>query len=264
MKECKFCGKQIEDDAKKCIYCGQWLDDLIKCPTCGEMINASAKICRFCKEPVPHKINWSKIKNLFSFKKKTAIIGIGIGVVAAIGLIIFNLTYLPPCDSNSVYNQISKQLNGNSFDSMDFNFSGAIEKNKMGNVRTCRAKALVNNYDTYVEYKLTKKSFKLETTSRFALPECYDNMTKELAQKIITDNFDYIKDKIKKIDVSMVEPKGDKNAGTDSEEIYCKATAEIEYKPGWDTKNSKFYVNYTVKHCEKPYNWCVEADWRDR
>lgn len=59
-KKCPFCGKEILAIAKKCKYCGQWLekpDDAGKkherhCPVCDEVIPEDAKICPYCNEPL--------------------------------------------------------------------------------------------------------------------------------------------------------------------------------------------------------------------
>ena len=92
MKSCPFCGKEIHANAKKCIHCGQWLDETIKCPTCGETINASAKICRFCKEPVKKQasVNLPKLGNI-DYKSKPFIIGACSAVACLVALMIFNL-----------------------------------------------------------------------------------------------------------------------------------------------------------------------------
>lgn len=46
MKKCPFCGNEILGIAKKCKYCGQWLE--IECPFCAETIPANTKICPHC------------------------------------------------------------------------------------------------------------------------------------------------------------------------------------------------------------------------
>lgn len=45
-KICPFCGKEILAEAKKCRYCGEFIEK--KCPVCGEWIDAKAKKCRHC------------------------------------------------------------------------------------------------------------------------------------------------------------------------------------------------------------------------
>lgn len=46
MINCPHCGKEINAFAKKCKYCGEWLQK--KCPYCGEWIQESAMRCKHC------------------------------------------------------------------------------------------------------------------------------------------------------------------------------------------------------------------------
>ena len=43
---CPHCGKEILATAKKCKYCGEWIEK--KCPYCGEWIQADAMKCKHC------------------------------------------------------------------------------------------------------------------------------------------------------------------------------------------------------------------------
>lgn len=45
-KACPKCGQEIASNAKKCRYCGEWLEK--QCPYCGEWINAKAEKCKHC------------------------------------------------------------------------------------------------------------------------------------------------------------------------------------------------------------------------
>ncbi len=59
-KPCPYCGEPIQKVARKCKWCGEWLDQenhsssvvYTTCPTCGEQIPADSKICPLCKEPI--------------------------------------------------------------------------------------------------------------------------------------------------------------------------------------------------------------------
>jgi len=63
-KICPYCGKQIMATAKKCRYCGEWLDKdvasekevkMIPCPICGEKIKEHTEICPYCNEKVSNE-----------------------------------------------------------------------------------------------------------------------------------------------------------------------------------------------------------------
>lgn len=46
--ECKFCGRELEDDAVYCLYCGKRLDGKKPCPSCNALLPEGATFCGKC------------------------------------------------------------------------------------------------------------------------------------------------------------------------------------------------------------------------
>ena len=56
IKQCPFCAGEIAASAKKCRYCGRWLEEREKeCPYCLQKIPLEAKKCLYCGSIVERK-----------------------------------------------------------------------------------------------------------------------------------------------------------------------------------------------------------------
>ena len=122
-KPCPYCGEPIQKVARKCKWCGEWLDEdncpsqsFITCPTCGEQIPEGSKICPLCKEPLtgsssPKQVNKtskSKIRPLYTVIGVIAVVVLGVGGVLLKNYL--NEKEYQETIENSPYSIISKNL----------------------------------------------------------------------------------------------------------------------------------------------------------
>jgi uncharacterized membrane protein YhaH (DUF805 family) len=70
-KTCPYCGEEILAAAKKCKFCGEWLNKdekqdvekvIIPCPVCGEMVEEGISQCPYCHESLIEEVQESIAK----------------------------------------------------------------------------------------------------------------------------------------------------------------------------------------------------------
>mgnify|MGYP002623239369 CR=1 FL=1 len=105
LRTCPNCGKPMKTDAEFCMFCGtKWTEfkkessissDAILCVSCGRRIPAGSAYCAFCGAD-QSKREHGKTDSDKSTKKqynKSIVIAASIGVIAALGIFIYGITY---------------------------------------------------------------------------------------------------------------------------------------------------------------------------
>lgn len=103
---CPSCGKQVSDQAQRCVHCGHIFDSkpMIKCPECGWVMSGETQTCPKCGFPI-HKQNEmadntndkntiednTNIDSLEESKRKKRLIFVIVGIVAVLMIVLLAL-----------------------------------------------------------------------------------------------------------------------------------------------------------------------------
>lgn len=273
-KECPFCGKQININAKKCKYCKNWIDEEIQCPYCFEKIKASAKKCRYCGEWLDKdkKETKSEAKNNFKLKYKHIIIAICAfaAIVAAVVVITMSYSFIPDCNNTIIKNKLREYLK-TQYPITDAGINSITQNSKNEKGYTCTAHITGNDNDKVMEFnvKYTYEKAGLNTynfTSEIVLPDCYSTMIQSLVEDLIrkTKKFDFI-DNVQDMafEYASIEKYDEKNKN-----YSCTADVVMKAKPGkaislyWydDTarKTARCKVYYGSQFCQNSITSCAQ------
>ncbi len=140
-KICPFCGEEIKVIAKKCKYCGEFLDneesqaEKVKiCPFCCEEIPENSEICPECGEKLDKddketndcsdKIMSCKVSHPVSLIIKISAVLV---ILIVISILVFNkVTATPTCDSKFAEDEVLSIFNQNNSRVKEFNKRGEL------------------------------------------------------------------------------------------------------------------------------------------
>ena len=134
-KPCPYCGEPIQKAARKCKWCGEWLDEdnhssdiiYISCPTCGERIPKGSKTCPLCKEPISD-VTPQQVRNSTTLNKRTIYFIVGGLAVAA--LLTFRVLKFISYQNDKEYQET---LESSPYNIISKNLEEAVAKGQMLN-----------------------------------------------------------------------------------------------------------------------------------
>ena len=277
-KNCPFCGAEINNNAKKCRFCGNWFDEEIECPFCAEKIKASAKKCRFCGEWLDGK-NQSKNSEIKRERKKISDLmhnkiflissAASVSVIILILLFVLIFSYVPSCRSKSVASKLEEYMKTKYPAITNIQVlrekAGVVTKLKKG--YSCSAPISIDDVPSHIDYSYTKVGINnFNFDAQIVLPDCFDPTVKELLANVIRKS-DYLN--IKSLTSSVTtEYEAMDSFDKKTPTYFCHAQATLFSKPGkaylanyWDydsaTRKMKCKVDYKTYFCDNGFTTCV-------
>ena len=271
-KNCPFCNAEINLNAKKCRFCGNWIDEEIECPFCAERIKASAKKCRFCGEFLPSKKNkiniFSSIEGIFS-KKLGLVFLIVLPILFVLVLFIFSVLYVPTCESRTITDKLQSYLlaKNSEIKSIVLDTSSVNTISKQDRGYSCSIDAVVDDAPTHFEFSYKKQAMNdFNINAEPVLPNCFSPQVKLLLKDLVKDLETYDISEIADDITTKHEAVSDFDKETPS--YNCEATVNITSKPGkafvlnyWNIADAQreieCKVNYKTYFCNNGFTTCV-------
>ncbi len=280
-KSCPFCGAEINEKAKKCRFCNNWIVEEIECPFCAETIKANAKKCRFCGEWLSEnnlesngenkKLNFKFAFKSFNVNNPVLISSIIAGILVILALCFF-ITYIPSCKSNYVIKKVSENVKSKFPEITNF----VLDKSSISNIstnsdgHTCKVSAFADDEPLNIEFTYNKVSLNnYNFNTKVILPDCYDPTLKSMLSKLIQKQ-DYLRIRELTSDVE-IDKATVVDYDKDTPSYMCSAAATLTAKPGqayvlnwWNFADAEKKITCSVEYkslfCGNGFTSCVKLN----